>query len=254
MGHWNRSILVAGAVLAGTLLVGGVAQAQESEWEFVVTPYVFLPAVDVDSTVAGMTVPVDLSFSDIWEDFDAISLSARGEAWQGDWGMILDAIWTDIDGTAGPQGIVGIDIEQWYIDALGGWRHQSVTSGGKPVSCDLTAGLRYNSLKQKITLPPGSVGGTESWVDLMIGGRYIWQFADSWKFLFRGDVGGFGFGDSSDLAASLTSGFAWNFTPAWSLDLGYRYYVLDYNTARSDGAFGVDGSMDGLWLGVTWMQ
>jgi len=248
----RRTAIVASMMVA--LVAGGVAQAQENEWEFMVTPYAFLPAIDADATLAGMTAPIDLSFGDIWENFDAISLSARGEAWKGQWGLITDVYWTDIDGKGGPGDMISIDIEQWYIEAAAGWRKQTETYSGSPVWYDLTAGLRYNSLRQKVTLPPGAVGGTETWVDLMLGGRYLWQFADSWKFIFRGDVGGFGWGDSSDLSASLTSGFAWNFTPAWSLDLGYRYYVLDYSTTRSDGAFGFDGSMDGLWLGVTWMQ
>jgi hypothetical protein len=254
MGCWKRSLLVASVLVAGTMLAGAVVPVQASEWEFVVTPYLFLPAVDADSTIAGNTAPVDVSFSDIWENSDAISLSARGEAWRGNWGLLLDGYWTDIDATAGPQGIVGIDIEQWYIDVLGGWRQQAVTSGGKPFWCDLTAGLRYNSLKQKITLPIGSVGGTEPWVDLMLGGRCLWEFAESWKFIVRGDIGGFGLGDSSDLAASVTGGFGWDFTPDWSLGLGYRYYALDYSEMRRDGAFGFDGSMDGLWLGVSWVQ
>jgi hypothetical protein len=246
---------VAGVILGATLLVTpALAAEQESEWEWVVTPYLFLPAVDADSTVAGVTVPVDLSFSDVWDNFDAMSLAARVEGWNGDWGVILDGIWTDVDGALGPQGVAKVDFEQWYIDALAGWRQKSETYTGSPIWYDLTAGLRYNSLKQQISLPAGDLGGTETWVDLMLGARYLWNFSDNWLFMARGDIGGFGWGDSSDLSASLTSGFGWIFSRNWSLDLGYRYYALDYETERNDGTFGIDGTMDGLWLGLTWKQ
>ena len=49
-------------------------------------------------------------------------------------------------------------------------------------------------------------------------------------------------------------GFGWMFHENWVLDLGYRYYYLDYMTERDDGPFGFDGTLNGLCLGVTWRQ
>jgi hypothetical protein len=248
---WVGAVVV--AVLVG-LGLGSVAQAQESEWEWVVTPYLFLPAIDGDSTIAGQTVPIDMSFGDIWDNFDALSLALRTEGWKGDWGFILEGLWTDLDGSFGPGDAINVKIQQWYIDALGGWRKQSPAGTAMPIHWDVTGGLRLNSFKQEVGLPAGTIGGREDWVDLMVGSRGVWKIADSWIGVLRGDIGGFGISDSADMSASVTGGFGWLFNPQWSLDFGYRYYVLDYETDRSDGTFGFDGSESGLWLGLTWKQ
>ena len=240
--------MATGAVLA---ILAGTALGQGERWEWLITPYAFLPSLDVDSTIAGQTVNADLSFEDVWDTFDVKAFAARGEGWKGDWGFVLDGSWTDLNTEAGPADIA---IEQFFLDGLAGWRQVQEGGGMVPKTWNLTGGLRYNSLKQEVTLPPGTLGGTEQWLDLMLGARGFWELSEKWAFILRGDIGGFGIGDSADLTASATGGFAWKFASQWSLDAGYRYYYLDYEPTRSDGAFGFDGTEQGLWLGISWMK
>ncbi len=35
---------------------------------------------------------------------------------------------------------------------------------------------------------------SKNWIDPLIGGRYLWRFADGWNIIARGDIGGFGVG------------------------------------------------------------
>ena len=87
------------ALLLIFTLAYGQSEASDSKtWEFQVSPYFFAPSLDADSTLDGGTVPMDLSFSDILDNFDVFGLSVRVEAWKGKWGFIFDGSYTDIDG------------------------------------------------------------------------------------------------------------------------------------------------------------
>ena len=52
-------------------------------WHYEITPYFFLPGVDATSTLGILPpVDIDLSFGDIWTNFDVFALSGRLEAWR----------------------------------------------------------------------------------------------------------------------------------------------------------------------------
>ena len=78
----------------------------QDEWQFSVTPYTFLPAVDLKLslptvTVANRTIGGDISvnqplwktISELGDDFYVLSLGGRVEAWKGRWGGFLDGYW-----------------------------------------------------------------------------------------------------------------------------------------------------------------
>ena len=80
--------------------------ANPDEWQFSITPYVFLPTVNVDVsvpevTVGNRTIGGDFSVVQPWwetlgkfsSDFYVLSLGGRFEAWKGRWGGFLDGYW-----------------------------------------------------------------------------------------------------------------------------------------------------------------
>jgi hypothetical protein len=68
-----------------------------TEWRVDFSPYVFLPySVDGDSTIAGQTVSFELDTSDIL-DLLSFALSGRLEVWKGDFGVILDGYYVNLD-------------------------------------------------------------------------------------------------------------------------------------------------------------
>jgi hypothetical protein len=233
---------------------GGMKCEAAGDWEYAVTPYLFLPALDLDSTVAGQTVPVDLSFSDVWDTFDVLAFSIRGEAWKDQWGAVGDFYWVDLEAKGGPNDSVKVNIEEWYVDALAGWRWIMPTKFRRAASADVTFGLRFHSLEQKVgtAAAPRDLGGSDDWIDIMIGGRYMRPFSESWLFLLRGDIGGFDLTDGTRLNYSATGGFGWGFHRNWLLDFGYRLYGIDYESGSGPDNFGMDGIEHGLWLGVSY--
>ena len=78
----------------------------QDEWQFSVTPYTFLPSVDVkfnvpEVTIGNRTIGGDISVSQpLWKtigklssNFYVLSLGGRLEAWKGRWGGFLDGYW-----------------------------------------------------------------------------------------------------------------------------------------------------------------
>ena len=265
------------------LLISTVAHGQDdpsdsNKWKFDVTPYFWAPAIDADSTVSGQTAAIDVSFGDIVDAADTLfGLSARVEAWRGKWGLIFDgmyiAITIDEDAQLQtPPVSVGIEVEvtQSMLDFAVSYRVAEVSLGenqdtqtGKttPVlRIEPIAGIRYNYLKQEIGLDvnvPGvgsrgtTLGGSEEWFDPFVGGRILLVVNEKVSFGLRGDVGGFGIGEASDLAWNLILGVGYQPWKRVSLKLGYRVYDLDYETGSGRDTFGFDGQMKGPMLGAT---
>jgi hypothetical protein len=189
------------AILAAFLIVIGVGTFDEvradplalssfkdSEWRVDFSPYVFFPvSVDGDSTVSGQTISLDLDASDILDLLD-FALAGRLEAWKGDFGLILDGYYVNLDaggtvGTPGPLPInvsIDADIRQFYLDALGSYRviNQPYNADGDMWSLDLMGGLRYNYLRQVVDLTvsggPGGGEGPHRWAVASIGSTRWW--------------------------------------------------------------------------------
>jgi len=253
-------LLTTMTALALIFFCSPVNGATGEEWKWEISPYFFAPAVDLKATVEGTTVPIDLSFSDILDDFDIFGVSARIEGWKGNWGVICDGMWTDLDGDFGPEDNIGVDIEDGMVDLQAGYRIMADSSTEKSLVFDVMPGLRYHHIKQKINirlpdpipLQPPSQGGSEDWLEPLIGCRVVWPFADKWSLLVRGDMSGFGVGSASDLTWSVNAALDFKFAENWAAKLGYRYYDIDYSRGSAANEFGLDGSMDGVMLGVTW--
>ncbi len=269
-------------ILAAFIIVIGVGTFDEvradplalssfnvSEWRVDFSPYVFFPvSVDGDSTVAGQTISIDLDASDILDLLD-FALAGRLEAWKGDFGLILDGYYVNLDmggnvDTPGPLPInigINVDIRQYIIDGLGSYRviNEPYNADGDMWSLDLMAGLRYNYLRQVVDLSVGggpgpggatSLGGSVDWVDPIVGARVAMVLNERWTAGLRGDIGGFGVSDA-DLQWSITGGFDYRPWETTSIKFGWRYYAIDMATTLSDGAFGYDVSQHGPYVAMT---
>jgi len=265
-----RKLLFAVIPAVALLLTVLPAQAaSDDEWRIIVAPYFFAMSADYDSTINGKTANVDLKFKDILDDFDVLGGSLRIEAWKGDFGIILDGIYTSLDGDFssregrfGQSAKVNAKLADTMIDLLGAYRILKGTLFDRPLIIDTWAGLRYHYLKQKVRLEvSGSgplsgrakrLGDSHDWVEPVIGGRVGWNFTEKWSLLTGADMGGFGIGSASDLTWSVTSLLNYQFSEHWSVAGGYRYFDMDYSRGSGKDEFGFDGSLDGIIIGVTW--
>ena len=67
-----------------------------------------------------------------------------------------------------------------------------------------------------------------NWFDPIFGVRGHWNFYKSFYFTGEGDVGGFGIG--SEVTTQVYGALGYQFTPIISVEAGYRFLYMDYNT------------------------
>lgn len=237
---------------------------RETNWLIEVQPYIWVPVrLDGDSTVNGLTVPLDFTLSDMFDTFEGVALTLRVEAWNKDnWGLLFDGMYVNLDGeevtgsSAFPQ--VDVEIEQGIIDLGGGYRlvDDPIGSGDTNLHLrfDLLGGARVQILRQDITLRPGpDPGDDKAWVEPFIGGRVTLFIDERWAVVVRGDASGFGIGDASDLTWNLLVGVGYQFTNLFQLRAGYRVLDIDYEDGSGFSKFGFDATMHGPWLGFTFV-
>ena len=232
--------------------------ASNDEWEITISPYFFAMSADYTSTIDGKKAAIDMSFKDIIDDMDVLGGALHIEAWKGDWGILLDGIYTDMEGDFGPKNNLSTKTTDIMIDLLGGYRLLKNTLFDRPLSVDIGAGLRYHYLKQEAQFSlPGArpkikAGGSYDWVEPVIGTRIRWAFTEKVALLLGADMGGFGIGSASKLTWSVNTFINYQFSKHWSVAGGYRYLDMDYSRGSGNSKFGFDGSLDGVMIGVTW--
>lgn len=229
---------------------GWATQEEKSEWSYAITPYLWFAGLDGKVTARGNEAPVDLGFSDIWDDLD-LAFMGRFEAWKNNWGYFIDLLYIDLtDTVVAPRRTIDWDVDMWIVEAGMGYRLKSfVTEKGLPGYLDLLGGLRYYDMETSVypaDLPGGS--GGEDWIDVYLGPRLIYPMSEKWNFLFRGDIGT---GDS-DLSWSLMAGFQFKKSDSFSLALVYSILDIDYETGSGSSKNAFDAQMSGPALALTW--
>ena len=265
-------------IIAATAIMSASAAADpltprnmnDDEWRFSVSTYAGIPVSTTGtSTVAGGEVDLDFNLSEAI-DLLNFAIAGRGEAWKGDFGVILDVSYFELglggslDLPSPPGGTADIDVKiaQGWVTLMGAYRvaHGAYDASGRRYSFDLQAGARYNRLKQKIdasvAIGPApsmdtKLGGTETWWEPVIGARGAIELSERWNATLRADLGGFGVG-GDDLQWRVLGGVGYRPWENTSLRFGWFFYGIDFSTDRSDGKFAYDVFQTGPYLALTY--
>jgi hypothetical protein len=232
-------------------------------WHYEITPYFFLPGVTATSILGPTEVDIDLSFADIWNNFDVFALSGRAEAWRKKrFGLYLDGqgigLKTDVDAPR-PGEKIGVDMGLTIIDLGVGFRLFDTELGGRwrghqsRILADFLVSARYTELSQEVFVSGFALeaGGTSRWWDAQVGGRIAVQLTDRIPISVRGSYGGFDAAGRRDRSWEVLAGLGYRFTDLFELRAGYKIYSLDYLEGAGRSRFGFDGDFQGLWLGLT---
>lgn len=114
---------------------------------------------------------------------------------------------------------------------------------------DVYAGVRSNRIDVEFELQPlVTLDGHKSWVDPIVGARFLWELTDRWFAGVKFDMGGFGV--DSDFTWNTEAGIGYRFTGNISLKGSYRYLSVDYD----EDDFVYDTDMNGfqIGLGISW--
>lgn len=247
---FRRGMLIGALTLMVTAasLSPGVASAQQgSDSFFRVTPYLWMLGLDGTTAVLGQDTDVDASFSDILDVLN-IALSVNME-WntRSNWFFVLDPMWSDLEmdySTPGPAPVEGkVEIELIIADALIGYELEN--------EFGIYAGARYYD--QDITIIPDTLPTTislgDDWTDFILGARFRTPVGEKWSLAGRldGAVAG-----DSDSAWYLQGAFMRHFGETMHLDLGWRYYDVDYASGTGVSVFKWDVAHSGPVVGFSW--
>ena len=223
------------------------------DWEFSLGLYGWAAGLDGTIGAAGFTMPVDLSFSEIFDSLDS-SFMGLIEARRGDWMFQLEGftLSNSLGGDAfGPLGNpiqARLNSDTTRLEGVIGYRAYDQGS----TRIDLLAGAVYYDIQNTLGLlsPPGpmSVRSGDSWVDPVLGVRLDQSLGGKWNLSARGEIGGFGV--QSDLLWQASALIGYRASERWSLHFGYRHAAVDYRS----GGFVYDAAASGplICLGIHW--
>ena len=233
------------------LLSPGVAIAQQSnDSYFRVTPYLWMMGLDGTTAVLGNDTDVDASFGDVLDLLNmALSVNLEWKT-RSNWYFVFDPLWADLEtdfavpSPPAPVPVSGkVETKLTIADLNVGYAINE--------NFDIYAGARYYD--QDITIVPSgaapSIGLGDDWTDFLLGFRVRSEFGDKWSFggKLDGAVGG-----DSDSAWYLQAVFLRHFGENKHLDLGWRYYDVDYESGSGLTRFKWDVAHSGPVVGFSW--
>lgn len=224
----------------------GTVSAQESDdWQFRISPYLWMLGMEGTTAALGSDVEVDASFGDILDNLN-IALSVNMELSKGRMFVVLDTMYAQLEmDFAGPGGgPVGgvIEIDMVIADLDVGFNVNE--------NFDIYAGWRYYNQDIGVTpnmLLQATLG--DDWTDFILGFRIRNTMSDKWSFVGKLDAA---VGGDSDSALYFQIIFLRHFGSNMHLDLGWRYYDVDYESGSGATRFKWDVEHSGPVIGYSW--
>ena len=193
--------------------------------------------------------PVNVEFNDIFDNLDGAFIVHFEAAYQNRWGFLVDVNYLDLENKQSLANSLTrkVDLDITMAE-LSGFRRWNLDQH----NLDVIVGGRYVRVANNISVlgGPELVDGAQDWIDPLVGGRWIWNFADDWAFVGRGDIGGFGVG--SNFAWQAAGILEWQPFKYVSFLAGYRAVGMDYEDGnqRSPDYFNFDATVHGPVLGI----
>ncbi|WP_171237129.1 outer membrane protein [Ruegeria sp. HKCCA6837] len=234
----------AGIVLAGVF--GTTASAQQNDWSYEATLYLFMPETETSVETPAGTLDGTLSFSDALDNLDFAFMGAFAAS-NGRWSLLADYNYTDLSFSNSGSGPAAADLDTSFTTQfLSGYVAYRVYED-PTVQLDIAGGFRWFSTETDFTLTPGSAPGRttsvdDSWTDPVIGVRARFVLSEKWTATGFVDYGGFS-NDSETWQVFLTADYAIN--DRWVIRGGYRYIDFDHEIDGNDFKFSQSGPVIG---------
>jgi opacity protein-like surface antigen len=204
----------------------------DGQWHFFVAPYLWGSAMEGTVGVSEVvSVPVELSFGDIFEKLD-FALLGRFEGRKDRLGFGIDTVFmnlgADVTGPVGGQFGLGADVRSFTLEGVTTFR--LLHDDGKGSFLDVLGGARYMKNRVNLTVERNGdeIAGTDrtlDWVDALLGARFRLGLGRTFALHGRADVAGFG----SDVTFQLLGGLEARLGERWKTGAGYRYLDVDYD-------------------------
>jgi hypothetical protein len=203
-------------------------------------------ASGLDGTIGvrGREARIDEEFSDIADILDfaaALSIEVRRQPWL----LFVNGLYVKTTADSEPGGLLGeiindveLEQKQFLLDFGLGYN----LTPRRPVSLEVFAGGRAQSIEAEISVAGASFSRTENWIDPIFGVMAQWRLSRHFTLFAESDVGGFGV--SSDLTWQAQGGLEWTINRHLYLRGGYRHLDTDFE----DDEFKYDMQLSGPQL------
>lgn len=220
------------------------AQSAPERWTVELTPYLWAAGLDGTTAADGTGSEIDTDYKFFSLDNLDFALGTAVEARKGRWGVLGDAMYVEFSDEFDRGPSSEVELSGGVFDMVG----LMAASNGRPL--ELVFGLRYVALKSTVDIAPiPRAEARESWLDPLIGLRFVYDFNDRWTVALRGDVGGAGISShSSDLATNVSAIFGWHINDKLTLRGGYRMLQMDFD---GDDLV-LDATLQGYVFGASW--
>lgn len=225
--------------LATALLPEALRAEERNKWTFDVSLYGLAVGMTGDVAVKGIPADVDFGFDKVWDNLD-FGMMGKVRVGYDRWALNADVIYMNLSAT---KHDLTVDLEQWMVEPSVSY---TVCKGFEAL-----AGVRYNNMNAEISGGPLGLdpSDTQEWWDPIVGATLSLPLGQKFSFNVRGDIGGFGVG--SDLTWQAFPYFNWQFAKWGSVQFGYRWLYIDYETGTGGGRFKYELLNQGPQLGVT---
>jgi hypothetical protein len=242
-----------GVPQAGTSQSTPGGTAQDDQWHFSVSPYLWLPGVHGTVGAFGRDVGFKASVGDLLSHFRLGVLGAvdvrRNRLLTG-----VDLMYMRLgDNQAIPfpnllATTANLTANVVILTPKIGIR----LINQKKFKADFLTGIRYWYFGENLNFTPSRLGlnfsKSQNWVDPLVGGRIVADLSPKIVTTIAGDVGGWGTG--SQLEYQVVGALGYKLTPKMILQAGYRYLYFDYLKGGRAGTV-VNTALSGIILGVT---
>lgn len=205
-------------------------------WHFELSPYIWFAGAHGTVGALGRDASVQASPTDLLSHFN-FGLMGAAEARYNRFLLNGDMIWIRLsDSRALPFPVLGatsadVRVGQFVWTSKVGYR----LIENKKFKADANVGARYWHLGQRLNFNPSILGlniaPSQSWADIVVGGRLQVPLGPKVSVGVLGDVGGW------NATAKLDYQFAgilnFKLSRKWTVSAGYRYLFVDYATGTA---------------------
>jgi hypothetical protein len=227
----------------------GKSASAESDWHFMVAPYLWLPWVYGTIGANGHDAHFYATPGDLLSHF-RFGLLGVVEPDYKRIVMPVDILWMRFfDGKAlpitGNEVSANVKLNMFILTPKIGYRLIDL----KAIKIDALTGFRYWHIGESVKFNPSMTGfnfsRSQNWVDPLVGGRILGNLSPKVEIAIGGDVGGWGTG--SQLDYQVFGALGYRIKRAVALQAGYRYLFVNYR----NGTRIVEPAISGPLFGAT---
>ena len=212
--------LVLVAILGATAMP---AHAQSSDWTLNFTASAILTTMTGSLTSTEISSPIDLDLAKLSSEKEGFTVDF--DVWKGDWGLLtgVQLIELKLSTATEINNIFTRQLEETIGDV--------VVARRLAPGAHVYGGIRAWSTAVAFQLgepTPGTLDGSDKWVDPILGGHLERPFSDGWFAALDADLGGFGIG--SDFTYKAIGAIGYEVSPTFSILAEYSLLGVDYTT------------------------